>query len=79
MPCTTIIIRHSAPSVSIIADAIESVLSLGATTTLRRSKKPIAISGQVRLISTLPRCAHPVSLPPAPSRQNAPCDREQSP
>ena len=54
MPCTTIIIRHFAPSVSIIADDVESVLSHCATTTVRCSKKSIAISGEARLISTLP-------------------------
>ena len=79
MPCTTIIIRLSAPSVSIIADGVESVLSHCATTTVRFSKKPIAISGEVRLISTLPRCAHLVSLPHAPSQQIGPCDLKQSP
>jgi hypothetical protein len=79
MPCTTIIMRRFTPVVSIIADAIESVLSLGATTILRSSKLSIAISGQVRLISTLPPCAHPVSLPLATSRQKALSDHEQSP
>jgi hypothetical protein len=79
MPCTTIIIRHFDPSVSIIADDVESVLSHCATTTVRCSKKPIAISGEARLISTLPRCAHLVSLPHAPSQQIGPCDLEQSP
>jgi hypothetical protein len=76
MPCTTIIIRHSAPSVSIIADDVESVLSHGATTTVRCSKKSIAIFGEARLISTLPRCAHLVSLPHAPSQQIGRCDLE---
>jgi hypothetical protein len=79
MPCTTIIIRHSAPSVSIIADDVESVLSHCATTTVRCSKKPIAISGEARLISTLPRCAPLVPLPHAPSPQIGPCDLEQFP
>jgi hypothetical protein len=78
MPCTTIIIRHSAPSVSIIAD-VESVLSHCATTTVRCSKKPIAITGEARLISTLPRCAPLVPLPHAPSQQIGPCDLEQFP
>ncbi|WP_375785007.1 hypothetical protein ACE10Z_36365 [Bradyrhizobium sp. Pha-3] len=54
MPCTTIIIRHFAPSVSIIADDVESVLSHRATTTVRCSKKPIAISGEARLIQLFP-------------------------
>jgi len=79
MPYTMIIMRHFAPSVSIIADDVESVLSHCATTTVRCSKKPIAISGEARLISTLPRCAHLVSLPHAPSQQIGPCDLEQSP
>ena len=79
MPCTTIIIRHFAPSVSIIADDVESVLSHCATTAVRCSKKPIAISGEARLSSTLPRCAHLVSLPHAPSQQIGPSDLEQSP
>jgi hypothetical protein len=79
MPCTTIIIRHLAPGVSIVADDVEAVLSHCATTPLRCSKKPIAISGEARLISTLPRCAHLVSLPDAPSQQIRPCDLEQSP
>jgi hypothetical protein len=79
MPCTTIIFRHFEASVSIIADDVESVLSHCATTTVRCSKKPIAISGEARLISTLPRCAHLVSLPRAPSQQIWPCDLQQSP
>ncbi len=79
MPCTTIIIRHFAPSASIIADDVEAVLPHCATTTVRCSKKPIAISGEVRLISTLPRSAHLVSLPHTPSQQIGPCDLEQSP
>lgn len=79
MPCTTIIIRHFAPSVSIIADDVESVLSHCATTTVRCSKMPIAISSEAHLISTLPRCAHLVSLPHAPSQQIGPSDLEQSP
>jgi hypothetical protein len=79
MPCTTIINRLSAPSVSIIADDVGSVLSHCTTTTVRCSKKPIAISGEARLISTLPRCAHLVSLPHARSQQIGSCDLEQSP
>jgi hypothetical protein len=79
MLCARIIIRHSAPSVSIIADDVESVLSHCVTTTVRCSKKSIAISGEPRLISTLPRCAHLVSLPHAPSQQIGPCDLEQFP
>jgi hypothetical protein len=79
MPRTTIIIRLSAPSVSIIADDVDSVLSHCATTTVRCSKKSIVISGEARLISTLPRSAHLVSLPHAPSQQIGPCDLEQSP
>lgn len=54
MPCTTIIMRHFAPSVSIIADDVESVLSHCATTTVRCSKKPIVISGEARLIQLFP-------------------------
>ena len=79
MPCTTIIVRQFAPSVSIIADDVESVPSHCATTTIRCSKKPVAISGEAHLISTLPRCAHLVSLPHAPSQQIGPCYLEQSP
>jgi hypothetical protein len=79
MPCTTIIIRHFAPSVSIITDDVEAVLSHCATIAVRCSKKPIAISGEARLISTLPRYAHPVSLPHVPSQQIGHCDLEQSP
>jgi hypothetical protein len=79
MPCATIIMRHFAPSVSIVADDGESALSHCPTTTIRCSKKPIAISGEARLISTLSRCAHPVSLPHAPSQQIGHCDLEQSP
>jgi hypothetical protein len=75
MPCTTIIIRQFAP-VSIIADDVVSVLSHCATTTIRCSKKPVAISGEAHLISSLPRCAHLVSLPHAPSQQIGPCDLE---
>jgi hypothetical protein len=36
----------------------EPVLSYCATTTFRCGKKPIAISGEARLISTLPESAH---------------------
>lgn len=79
MPCTTIIIRHFTPSVSIITDDVEAVLSHCATIAVRCSKKPIAISGEARLISTLPRYAHPVSLPHVPSQQIGHCDLEQSP
>jgi len=79
MPCTTIIMCHSTQIVSIIADDVESVLSHCATTTVRCRKKLNAISGEARLISTLPRCAHLVSLPHAPSQQIGPCDLEQSP
>jgi hypothetical protein len=79
MPCTTIIIRPFAPGVSIIADDVASVLSHCATTTGRCSKKPIAISGEARLISTLSRSAHLVSLLHEPSQQIGPCDLEQSP
>lgn len=55
MPSTTIIIPLSASSVP---DDVEPVLSYCATTTFRCGKKPIAISGEARLISTLPESAH---------------------
>ena len=78
MPCTTTIIRHFAPSVSIIADDVDSVLSHCATTMVRCNKMPIAISSEARLISTLPRRAHLVSLPHAPSQQIGPSDLENA-
>jgi hypothetical protein len=76
-PRSSFLIRLRA--VSIIAGDVESALSHCATTTGRCSKTSIAISGEARLISTLPRCAHLVSLPRAPSQQIGPCDLKQSP
>src|SRR4051794_34702650 len=78
MSCATITICLSAPSVSIIADDVESALSYCATTTARCCASSIATARKARLISTLPRSAHLVSLPPARSQQIGPCDLEQS-
>ncbi len=74
-------VRNLSPATqrSYISAVSKFMLSHCATTTVRCSKKPIAISGQARLISTLPRCAHLVALPHAPSQQIGPSDLEQSP
>ena len=79
MPCTTIIMRHFTPVVSIIADDIGSVLPRGATTIVQRSASSIATARKARLISILRRCAHLIPLPQALSQQIGPCDLEQSP
>src|SRR6478609_986288 len=79
MSCATITICLSAPRVSIIADDVDSALSYCATTTARCCASSIATARKPRLISTLPRCPHLVSLPPARSQHIGPCDLEQSP
>src|SRR6202171_4998638 len=79
MPCTTIIMRRFTPVVSIIADAVGSVLPRGAATIVQRSASSITTAQNARLISTLCRCAHLMSPPQALSQQSGPCYLEQSP
>jgi hypothetical protein len=79
MPCTTIIMRHFIPVLSIIADGIGYVLPRDATTMAQRSASSITTARNARLIPTLRRCAPLMSLPQPLSQQSGPCNLEQSP
>jgi hypothetical protein len=79
MPCTTIIIRHFIPVLSITADGIGYVLPRGVTTIAQRSASSTATTRNAHLISTLRRCADLMSLPQPLSQQSGPCSLEQSP
>ncbi len=57
MPCTTIIIRHYIPVVSIIADAVESVRPNSATKTIRCSGPSIATACKTLSVSNCRHCA----------------------
>jgi hypothetical protein len=77
--CTTIIMRHFAPIVSIIADGIGSVLPRCATTTDRCSQPSVATARNVHLISNDRRCEHVPSSPQARNHAIEHCYLEQFP
>jgi hypothetical protein len=79
MSCTAVIMRHSIPVLSIIADGIGSVLPRGAPTIAQRSASSITTARNACPISNLRQCAHPMSLPQTLNHLRGPCDLEQSP